>query len=204
MMGDDWKARLLGLYTHLAKVLPDGAEFTVAPWHVSGGRVMFVITARAASAPRQQRAAGGRSHGGRVARASRTARRAAERTAPVPAPAPAPDAPADAGTEELVVPTPVADAATGVAAAPAAAAPADAPAAEVARLSQTPQVSPPSRLLRALSHAVSKLIPELIPGAVHVTGILANWVRKPGKHSRSSDEESSSGVDDGIKRNRRA
>jgi hypothetical protein len=102
------------------------------------------------------------------------------------------------------VPSPVADVPTGVAAAPAAAAPADAPAAEVARLSQTLQVSPPSLLLRALSHAVSKLIPELIPGAVRVTGILANWVSKPGiKHSRSSDEESSSGVDDG-KRNRRA
>jgi hypothetical protein len=200
---DDWESRVAAIFSLLETKLPDGVEFEIAPWFVSGGRVMFMLTARAAIAPRWQRAAGVKRHGGKASRASRSARRAAE-SALAPAPAPA-DAPADAGIEELEVPSPVAGVATGVAAAPAAASPADAPAAEVARLSQTPQVSPPSLPLLALFHAVSKLIPELIPGAVHVAGILANWVSKPGKHSRSSDEESSmsSGVDDG-KRSRRA
>jgi hypothetical protein len=126
------------------------------------------------------------------------ARRAAER-ALAPAPAPA-DAPADAGMEELAVPSPVADVATGVTAAPAAASPADAPAAEVVRLSQTPQVSPPALPLHALFHAVVERTPGFITSAISP---LVNWAFRPGKHSRSSDEESSSGGDDG-KRSKRA
>ncbi|KAJ1625970.1 hypothetical protein T492DRAFT_879222 [Pavlovales sp. CCMP2436] len=101
--GDDWEARLIGLCAHLAKVLPDGADFEIVPWFVSEGRVMFVLTARVAA-----------------------------------------DAPADAGIEELVVPSPMADAAIGATAAPAADAPADAPAAEVSLLSQTLQVLLPA------------------------------------------------------------
>ncbi|KAJ1632040.1 hypothetical protein T492DRAFT_868932 [Pavlovales sp. CCMP2436] len=131
--GDDWEARLIGLCAHLAKVLPDGTDFEIVPWFVSEGRVMFVLTARVAIAPQQQRAAGGKRRG------------AARAQAHVPAPADAfADAPADAGIEELVVLSPVADAATGVAAAPAADARADAPAAEVLLLSQTLQVLLPA------------------------------------------------------------
>jgi hypothetical protein len=187
----------------LVTKLPDDADFEIAPWFVSGGRVMFVLTARAAIAPRWQRAAGVKKHGGKASRASRSARRAGERAvAPAPAPAdsPAPDAPADAGTEELVVPTPVADVATGVAVATAGPAPDNAPAAEVARLSQTLQVSSSALPLRALFHAVGNVAPEFLSSVISP---LVNWAFTPGnKHSRSSDE-SSSGDDDG-KRTRRA
>jgi hypothetical protein len=176
--GDDWEARLVAIWGGLKTKLPN-ADFEIAPWIVSGGRVMFVLTAHVAIASRQQRAAGVKRHGGRVARATRTARRAAEQRA-APATAPAPDAPADAGTEELVVPSPVADVAAGVAAASAGAAPDNAPAAEVARLSQTLQVSPPALPLHALSF----------------DDLCEYWAFIPGKHSRSSDERSS-GDDDG-------
>jgi hypothetical protein len=196
--GDDWEARLVAIWGGLKTELPN-ADFEIAPWFVSGGRVMFMLTAHVAIASRQQRAAGVKRHGGRVARATRTARRAAEQRA-APATAPAPDAPADAGTEELVVPSPVADAATGVAAASAGAAPDNAPAAEVVRLSQTPQVSPPALPLHALFHAVVERTPGFITSAISP---LVNWAFRPGKHSRSSDEESSSGGDDG-KRSKRA
>ncbi|KAJ1615661.1 hypothetical protein T492DRAFT_897142 [Pavlovales sp. CCMP2436] len=85
----------------------------------------------------------------------------------VPAPADAfanapADASADAGIEELVVPSPVADATTGVAAAPAADAPADAPAAELSLLSQTLQVLLPALPLHILFRAASESIPEFI------------------------------------------
>ncbi|KAJ1632974.1 hypothetical protein T492DRAFT_867415 [Pavlovales sp. CCMP2436] len=151
----------------------------IVPWFVSEGRVMLVLTARAAIAPQQRRAAGGKHRGAAVgvkphvggmgARAGRSARRAAERAlaaaeraqAPVPADAFA-DASADAEIEELVVPSPVADAATGVAAAPAADAPADASAAEVSLLSQTLQVLLPALPLHVLFQAASESIPEFI------------------------------------------
>ncbi|KAJ1620099.1 hypothetical protein T492DRAFT_889259 [Pavlovales sp. CCMP2436] len=143
-VGDDWMARLIGLCAHLAKVLPDGADFEIVPWFVSEGRVMFVLTTRVAIAPQQRRAAGGKRRGAAVGGKLHVGGMGA-----VPAPADAfadapADAPADAGIEELVVPSPVADAATGVAAAPAADAPADAPAAEVSLLSQTLQVLLPA------------------------------------------------------------
>ncbi|KAJ1639580.1 hypothetical protein T492DRAFT_856504 [Pavlovales sp. CCMP2436] len=164
--GDGWEARLGAIWGWLATVLPSDVDFKIAPWFARGGRVMFVLTACVAIAPLLQRAAGGKSHGGaaggkshggRASRARRAAERAAKRAAKraaerAAAPAPA-GAPADARIEELMVPSPVADAATGVVAAPAAATPADAPAAEVARLSQTSQVSPPSLPLLALFHA---------------------------------------------------
>ncbi|KAJ1635815.1 hypothetical protein T492DRAFT_862894, partial [Pavlovales sp. CCMP2436] len=113
------------------------------------------------------------------ARAGRSARRAAERAlaaaeraqAPVPAPADAfaeapadafaeapADAPVDAGIEELVVPSPVVDAATGVAAAPASDAPADALAAEVSLLSQTLQVLLPALPLHTSKPLVTMII----------------------------------------------
>ncbi|KAJ1634680.1 hypothetical protein T492DRAFT_971781 [Pavlovales sp. CCMP2436] len=189
-------ARLIGLCAHLAKVLPDGADFEIVPWFVSEGRVMFVLTARVAIAPQQRRAAGGKRRGAAVggkphvggmdARAGRSARRAAERAL-------------TAAERELVVPSSVADAATGVAAAPAADAPADAPAAKVSLLSQTLQVLLPALLLHVLFQAAGESIPEFITRVIRP---LANWVGKPGKHSRSSNENSS-GDDDG-KRNRRA
>ncbi|KAJ1638678.1 hypothetical protein T492DRAFT_857821 [Pavlovales sp. CCMP2436] len=144
--GDDREARLIGLCAHLAKVLPDGANIEIVPWFVSEGRVMFVLTARVAITSQQRRAAGGKRRGAAVggephvggmsARAGRSVRLAAKRAlaAAERAQAPVP-VPADAGIEELVVPPPVTDVATGVAAAPAADAPADAPAAEVSLLS---------------------------------------------------------------------
>ena len=126
----------------------------------------------------------------RAARRRATARRAAERAAT--------DAPADAGTEELGGASPVVDAATGVATATAGPATDNAPTAEVARLSQTPQVSLSAQLLRALYLVVGNVAPEFITSL----NPLVNWAFIPGKHSSSSDE-SSNGDDDG-KRNRRA
>ena len=90
------------------------------------------------------------------------------------------------------------DAATGVATATAGPAPDNAPTAEVARLSQTPQVSVSAQLLRALYHVVGNVAPEFITSL----NPLVNWAFIPGKHSSSSDESSSG--DDDEKRNRRA
>ncbi|KAJ1636118.1 hypothetical protein T492DRAFT_862236 [Pavlovales sp. CCMP2436] len=119
--GDGWEARLEAIWGWLVTVLPSDVDFKIAPWFARGGRVMFVLTARVAIAPLRQRAAGGKSHGGavvgkshggRASRARRAAERAAKRSAERAAgPAPA-CAPADARTEELMVPSPVADAAT--------------------------------------------------------------------------------------------
>jgi hypothetical protein len=97
------------IFALLVTKLPPNVDFDTAPWFASGARVMFVLTARVAIAPRQQQAAGVKRHGGRVARASLTARRAAERAAPAPAPATAAAAAAvsaaNSAAEESEVPS---------------------------------------------------------------------------------------------------
>jgi hypothetical protein len=98
--GDEWKARLVAIWGWLETVLPPDVDFKIAPWFARGGCVMFVLTARAAIVPQRQRATGGKSHGGKGARKSRSARRAAAR-ATVAEPPPA-DVPADAASAGLI------------------------------------------------------------------------------------------------------
>jgi hypothetical protein len=63
--GDDWEARLVAIWGLLKKTELPNADFEIAPWFVSGGRVMFALTAHVAIAPRQQRAEGGQAPQGR-------------------------------------------------------------------------------------------------------------------------------------------